>query len=45
MSHNLEKIVLGIRTDQRMFRVLGMGGVAVDALLDLRGNKIDREYC
>jgi hypothetical protein len=27
-----------------MFRVLGMGGVAVDALLDLRGNKIDREY-
>ena len=44
MSRKLRKIVLGIRCDQRMFRVLAHGGVVIDALLALRGDKIDREY-
>ncbi|MBW1780994.1 MAG: hypothetical protein JRL30_09675 [Deltaproteobacteria bacterium] len=45
MSKKLKKILIGIRSQQRLFRVLGMGGDIVDSLLDMRGAKgIDEDY-
>lgn len=45
MSKKLKKVLIGIRSHQRLFRVLGMGGDIVDSLLDMRGAKgIDEDY-
>jgi len=45
MSKKLKKVLIGIRSQQRLFRVLGMGGDIVDSLLDMRGAKgIDKDY-
>lgn len=45
MSKKLKKVLVGIRSHQRLFRVLGMGGDIIDSLLDMRGAKgIDEDY-
>jgi hypothetical protein len=45
MSKKLKKVLIGIRSQQRLFKVLGMGGDIIDSLLDMRGAKgIDEDY-
>lgn len=45
MNQKLKKMLIGIRSQQRLFRVLGMGGVVLDSLLDMRGTKgIEEDY-
>jgi len=45
MPQKLRKITIGLRSEQRLFRVIGIGGFIVDSILDLRGTKaIEKDY-
>ena len=45
MPQKLRKITIGLRSEQRLFRVISMGGIIVDMILDLRGTKqIEKDH-
>lgn len=45
MNSKLKKILVGIRFQQRLFKVFSIGGEIVDSLLDTRGDKgVDDDY-